>query len=157
MKAVKWNAEVLIADRGNPIGDIAEWVDEAGQGERLRVEIRPSKSRWDLQRAHVLGSQALFREGCVKVAEANLRFHPQKGRVLAEIHRRFDLLSDVEFGSEGWTAKMTSIYDYAGAWSLAARMIEIGLRVRVHEGRAFELNGADDSSDVEIVVLTDKD
>ncbi len=76
MKAVKWNPEVLIADRGNPMAGLADWVDEAGQGERLRVEIRPSASRWDLQRGCMLGSQALFREGCIKVAEANLQLHP---------------------------------------------------------------------------------
>ena len=156
MKAVKWNPEVLIADRGNPMAGLADWVDEAGQEERLRVEICPSASRWDLQRGCMLGSQALFREGCIKVAEANLQLHPQKGRVLAEIHRRFDVLSDVEFGSERWAAKMASIYDYAGAWALAARLMQMGLRVCVHEVLPSRGPCDDNSSDVEIVVLADE-
>jgi hypothetical protein len=153
MKAVKWNPETLIADRDIPVYDIADWASAARRGERVRVEIRPSGTRWDLEQACGLGTQALFREGCIKIAEARLWLHPQKGRVLAEIHRRFDLMPDAECGSDAWYARMASIYDYAGAWALAVRLMQIGLRVRVLECRASNSVLGDDSADVEIVLL----
>jgi hypothetical protein len=151
MKAVKWNPEVLIADRGSPTSDISGWLDAAGRGERVRVEIRPSGSRRILGPSCARGTQALFREGCVKVAELHLWPHPQKGRVLAEIHRRLDRLSDAECGSEAWYARMASVYDYAGAWALAARLMQFGLRVCVRECSASRC-ASDDSADVEIIL-----
>ena len=155
MKAVKWSAENLIARNGAPQAAIAGMVVAAKRGERIRVQIERSESHQILGRSDcITASKARFREGCIKAVEPHIWPLPQKGRVLAEIHRRFDQMLDSNCNSDAWRSGLASIYDYAGAWALASRLMQVGLRVSVVEGEPA--NGPADSdakrANVEIVI-----
>ena len=79
---------------------------------------------------------------------------PQKALVLAEIHRRIDRLSETDEGSDVWQSSVVSIVSFAGAWTLAARLMREGLNVSVHEdddsSDGMGING--DRADVELLI-----
>lgn len=155
MKAVKWSVENLIARNGDPQAVIAEMIVAAERGEKVRVQIERSESHQILGRLDCIAvSKARFREGCIKAVESRIWPLPQRGRVLAEIHRRFDQVLEPNCNSATWRSGFASIYDYAGAWALASRLMRVGLRVSVVEGEpANEPSGSDGKrADVEIVI-----
>ena len=53
-----------------------------------------------------------------------------------------------------WRSGLASIYEYAGGWALASRLMRAGLRVSVVEGEpAHEPSGSDGRrADVEIII-----
>ena len=155
MMAVKWSVENLIAQDSGPQAAIAGMVVAAERGEKVRVQIERSESHQILGRSDcVAASKARFREGCIKAVESRIWPLPQRGRVLAEIHRRFDQVLEPNCNSATWRSGFASIYDYAGAWALASRLMLVGLRVSVVEGEpANEPSGRDGKrADVEIVI-----
>ncbi len=149
---VKWNPESLIAGPDGPSAPIGDWLIAAERGEKIRVEIRPSGSGSILGRSCMQLAKAHLREGCIKVVESRLWPHPQNGRVLAEIHRRFDRMPDSDCGSAAWRSMLASIYDYAGAWALAARLLQSGLRVCVVGSESMCVPSDDETADVEIIL-----
>jgi hypothetical protein len=158
VRAVRWNPESLIArDDGLSLA-VEGMVRVAGLGERVRIDVERSESRRILGRSTgAVAAKARFREGCIKTVEAGIWPLPQKGRVMAEIHRRLDRVPDSE-GTPGiWRERLVSIYDFAGAWALAARLIQAGLSVSVIEGEPLRMPGVSsgDGADVEIVIPAD--
>ena len=155
MKAVKWNPGNLIARNGSPQAAIAGMVVAVEHGEKVRVQIERSESHQILGRSDcVTSSKGRFREVCIKAVESRIWPLPQKGRVLAEIHRRFDQVPEPDRDFAAWRSRLASIYDFAGAWALAARLMRVGLRVSVVEGETSEkpLDSEDMRADVEIVI-----
>jgi len=155
MKAMKWSPENLIARNGSPQAAIAGMVVAVEHGEKVRVEIERSEADQILGRSDcVAASKARFREGCIKAVESRIWPLPQKGRVLAEIHRRLDQVHEGNCDSAAWRSGLASIYDFAGAWALAARLMRVGLTVSVVEGEPA--NEPRDSkamrADVEIII-----
>ncbi len=156
MKAVQWNPQNLIARRDGFQKAIAGMIVDAERGERVRVQIERSESHQILGRmVCVTSSGAQFREGCIKAVELGIWPLPQKARVLAEIHRRFDHVPEADCASVAWQTSVASILDFAGAWALAARLIRAGLRVSVfEEDLAGKPSGSvnEGRADVELVI-----
>jgi len=155
MEAVKWSTENLIAGNGSPQTAIADMILAVEHGEKVRVQIDRSRSHQILGRSDCVAAfKARFREGCIKAVESRIWPLPQKGRVLAEIHRRLDQVHEPNCDLTAWRSDLASIYDFAGAWALAARLMRVGLRVSVVEGEPA--NGPSGSEatrvDVEIVI-----
>ena len=157
MNVVSWNPDILIARREGMQSSLADVITIAkrSQGMRIRME-RP-------QFRPILGlpgcgtaSKAQFREGCVRAVELGMQPLPQKARVLAEIHRRIDLVSEADDDLDSGQCGLASIMDFAGAWALAARLMQAGLSVSVHEedGRTQSSGSSSDErkADVELVV-----
>ena len=156
MEAVSWNPEILIARRDGMQSLLADVISVAKRSDGMRIRIEQSRSRPILgSPGCVPASKAQFREGCVKAVELGMQPLPQKARVLAEIHRRIDCVSEADDGSGTWQSSLASILDFTGAWALAARLMRAGLSVSVHEedGRTQSLGSVDKHrADVELVV-----
>lgn len=153
MKALKWPAEDLIMRNVESQAAIAGLVMAAGKGEMVMVQIE----RWPAQQ--ILGrsdagacSNAQLRAGCIKAVESHIWPLPQKGRVLAEINRRFDQVLDPNCGSDAWLSGLESIFSYAGAWALAAQLLRDGLRVYVVEEEQEHAPVSNERADVNIVI-----
>lgn len=155
MKAVKWRPESLIARNDGLQMAIADILGAAERGERLRVRIERSKSCRILGRQdRVAAFKAQFREGCIKVVESGIWSLPQKARVLAEIHRRLDQVPESDRGSAAWRSSLASVYDFAGAWALAARLMHAGLKVSVlEEDPTRKASGRVDVSGVDVSIV----
>lgn len=155
MKAVKWSPENLIARSDEVRAAAADMMHVVRQGERIVIRIQESKMQRILGADHQAGiSMAQFRQGCVKSVEASIDPLPQRGRVLAEIHRRLDDASQLDHSSASWRSRLVSIFDFAGAWALAARLIREGLSVSVIESsRVRKRSEAREArADVEIII-----
>ena len=80
---------------------------------------------------------------------------PQKARVLAEIHRRLDRVSEADDDSGACQSCLASILDFSEAWALAARLVQAGLSVLVYEedGSIACCDFVDEGgADVEVVI-----
>jgi len=156
MEAVSWNPEILIARRDGMQSLLADVIFVAKRSDGMRIRMERPRSRPILgSPGCVPASKAQFREGCVKAVELGMQPLPQKARVLAEIHRRIDHVSEADDGSGSWQYSLTSILDFTGAWALAARLMRAGLSVLVHEedGSAACCSSVDNSrADVELVI-----
>lgn len=155
MKAMSWSPERLITRSEEARVAAADIAGIVSQGERVVIRIQESR----MQR--VLGDEGLaeisigqFREGCVKSAEVCIGTLSQRGAVLAEIHRRLDHASQLDRSLACWRSQLVSIYDFAGTWALAARLIREGLAVSVTErGRAMARHEPHEAeADVEIIL-----
>ena len=156
MNAVSWNPEILIARRDGMQSSLADVIAVAKRSNGMKIRMERSRSRPILgSPGCVPASKAQFREGCVKAVELGMQPLPQKARVLAEIHRRIDCMSEADDGSGTWQSSLASILDFTGAWALAARLMRAGLSVSVHEEdvRTQSLGGTDEGrADVELVI-----
>jgi hypothetical protein len=152
MSAVKWNSNDLIVRNEECESDIHGLVSAARSGERVRVEIERSTPPALL--GHANQSQALFREGCVKAVEERIWPLAQRSGILAEIHRRLDDISESACSAAERAQGLASIYDFVGAWSLAARLMRIGLHVSVIEGAVpgNSIRQSRERAEVEIVI-----
>ncbi|MCK4570557.1 hypothetical protein KAT84_01275 [Candidatus Bipolaricaulota bacterium] len=153
MKAVKWNSQSLIARGDGFQKAIAGMIVDAESGEHVRVQIERSKFHRIMGRTECVA--ATFREGCIKAVELGIWPLPQKARVLAEIHRRFDHVPEADCASVAWQTSVAAILDFAGAWALAARLMQAGLRVSVlEENLVGKPSGSvdEDRVDVELVI-----
>lgn len=155
MKVVKWSPESLITRSEEARAAAADMMHAVRQGERVVIQVQESKTQ------RVLGgksqteiSMAQFRQGCVKSVEVSIGTLPQRGRVLAEIHRRLDRASQLDHDSAGWRSRWVSIYDFAGSWALAACLIRVGLSVSVVEGKCAPKHreSHETRADVEIII-----
>lgn len=156
MEAVSWNPDILIARGDNMQPLLADLIAVAKRSDGMRIRMERS------QPGPILGglgcvapSKAQFREGCVKAVELGMQPLPHKARVLSEIHRRIDLVSDASIGSDSWQNGLASITNFTGAWALAARLMREGLSVFVHEEAAgARLPGSveEGRADVELVI-----
>jgi hypothetical protein len=155
MDVAKWRAHDLIVGSDQLDAKVSRLAMAVGRGGRARVEIDRTESEWLLRQVMCCERwKALFREGCVKAVEASIGTLSQKGHVLAEIHRRLDRLSSSASMSEGCRYLLASVYDFAGAWTLAARLMRRGVHVSVvEEGASAEGPGHDPMiAEVEIVI-----
>jgi hypothetical protein len=159
MKETKWNPNSLVAVGDERQVAIERLVVAAEQGEKVSVHIERSDADRFLGRTSTAGaSRAQLREACIKAAESAVWFFPLRARVLAEIHRRFDLVPEQDRASAEWRSGVAAIYDFAGAWSLAAQLMKKGLTVSVvEEDRTSVPCGHHDRSgaDVDIVIPID--
>ncbi len=74
---------------------------------------------------------------------------------MAEIHRRIDRALESDDGSAAWQSSLAPILDFAGAWTLAARLMREGFSVSIHEDDGQPSAGMDvdeDRADVELVI-----
>ena len=156
MNAVGWNPEILIARADSMQSLLADVIAVAKRSDGMRIRMERSKSRPILGAPGcVAASKAQFREGCVKAVELGMQPLPQKARILSEIHRRIDLVSDASIGSASWQSGLVSIMNFTGAWALAARLMREGLSVLVHEeavGARFLGSLEEGRADVELVI-----
>jgi hypothetical protein len=152
MKAVKWCSNDFIVRRESDGPDIDRVIAAAHDGVPMRIDIEPCSSDVVLgSPERSAGADGQFREGCIKAVEAHIWPLAQKSGVLAEIHRRLDRLSEKGYSDRDRASALASVYDFAGAWALAARLIRSGLRVVVIEGGKAS-PGRYDQADVEIVL-----
>jgi|GEM_PF-2518589 hypothetical protein len=156
MSALSWNPETLIARRDGMHSLLAEVIAAAKRSDGVSIRMERSKSRPILgSPGCVAASKAQFREGCVKAVELGMQPLPQKARILSEIHRRIDLISETSVGSGSWQSSLASIMDFTGAWALAAWLMREGLSVLVHEesvGARFLGSIEEGRADVELVI-----
>jgi len=155
MSAVRLRANDLIVRAEDEARHVERLIASARRGHAVRIELERSSSdgvfasamRWT-------GGDASFREGCIKAVEAHIWPLAERSRVLAEIHRRIDRLTDACESSIDPASAWASVYDFAGAWALAARLIRSGLRVAVVDDAASEdaAPPRDEPADVEIVL-----
>ena len=159
MKAVSWNPEILIARRDGMQSSLADVIAAAKRNRGLRIRMERSEGNPVLGSAGcVPASKAQFREGCVKAVELGMAPLPERARVMAEIHRRLDGVMESNDGSEAWQESLLPILDFAGAWALAARLMQAGLSVLVHEEDvdcSVEIDLAEGLADVELVIQAD--
>ncbi len=134
MNVVQLRSSDLIARRAKDMPELEDLIAAAHRGRAIKIAIGPSL--W----SDVLGGSwkpldvsGSFREGCVKAVEARIWPLAQRSSVLAEIHRRLDRLAETDRCARDRAAAMAAVYDFAGAWALAARLIRSGLRVAVVE------------------------
>ena len=154
---MKWSPDNISARNNGMRAAIDNIIAATTRGERARIQIERATSDRILGRPGcVAASRAQFREGCIKVVESGIWRFPQKARVLAEIHRRFDHVAESDYDSAAvWRATVASIYDFAGAWALAARLMQAGLCVAVlEEALASEPSDSLSQSrvDVELII-----
>lgn len=156
MNAVSWNPEILIARRDGMQSSLADVIAVAKRSNGMRIRMERSESRPILgSPGCVPASKAQFRDGCVKAVELGMQPLPQKARVLAEIHRRIDLVFEADDDSDSWQSSLASIMDFTGAWALAALLMRAGLSVLVHEedaGARSPDNMDESRADVELVI-----
>lgn len=156
MEAVSWNPEILIARWDGMQSSLADVIAIAKRSDGMKIRMERSQSRLILgSPGCVSASKAQFREGCVKAVELGMQPLPQKARVLAEIHRRIDLVSEADDDSDSWQSSLASIMDFTGAWALAARLMRAGLSVLVHEEDVGTQSLScidEDRADVELVI-----
>ncbi|MBU1048661.1 hypothetical protein KKG90_01435 [Candidatus Bipolaricaulota bacterium] len=156
MNAVSWNPEILLVRGSDMQSSLADVISEAKRRQGLRIRMERSQARAILGSigcGAVSGGQ--FREGCVKAVELGMQPLPQKARVLAEIHRRIDRLSETAEGSGSWQSGLASIISFAGAWALAARLMRAGLSVCIREenpSAQFTGCAVQERADVELVI-----
>jgi len=155
MNAVQLRSSDLIARRENQAPEPEDLIVAARRGQAMRIAIEPASSRDVLGSSRrSLDASGSFREGCIKAVEARIWPLAQKSSVLAEIHRRLDRLAETGRCDQDRATAMAAIYDFAGAWALAARLIQSGLRVVVVED-AFPENAVhepNERADVEILL-----
>ena len=155
MKIVKWSQESLIARSGGSQAAVADMVVAAERGEQVKVQIERAESYRILGRLdRVKASRGSLRQGCIKIVEACIWPLPQRGRVLAEIHRRLDRLPESDCSPTVWRSGLASIYDFACAWALAAQLMRAGLQVSVVEGEGASMLSSNDDGrgNVEIII-----
>jgi len=155
MNAVRLRSNDLIARAEHDALDVERLIADARHGRAVRIELE--RSSWSDMSALAVGATAggaSLREGCIKAVEAHIWPLAERSSVLAEIHRRIDRLADACESGIDQAPAWASVYDFAGAWVLAARLIRSGLRVAVVEDVAFEdaTQSRDERADVEIVL-----
>lgn len=155
MNAMTWNPEKLLARHEHALVATAELIEAVKEGARATVVLEQASPWCESRHMHRDAPDAApLREGCIKAVEAAIRAFPQRGRVLAELHRRLDHAFEMERGSSARRACLTAIISFAGAWTLAARLMQSGLSVRVIEGDSLRdrFFCENDKADVDIVI-----
>jgi hypothetical protein len=159
VKAVNWSPKALLVLGSGVHAAIDCMAVSVQRGERVRVQIERSELHQILGKSsRVAVSAPQFREGCIKVVESAIWPLPQRARVLAEIHRRLDEVLDLDRVSVRGRSSLASIYDFAAAWALAARLMQAGLTVSVLEHgltRGSPCGFDENRADVDIVIPSD--
>jgi len=155
MKSVKWSPELFLAPNGKQQQVAVGRMVADQRGEKVNVQIRRAACHRVLSRSDdSCVSKAQLREGCIKSVERDIWAFPQRARVLSEIHRRFDRVVEGDWSSTSWRARVMAIYDFAGAWAVAARLMQGGLRVAVvEEARISEETDRVASSGVDVELI----
>lgn len=155
MNAMIWSPERLMARHEKALAATDDLIVAVRRGARATIvleESRPEQDSENADRIELVGAQ--LREGCIKAVEAAIRPFPQRGRVLAELHRRLDHVSEMDRSSVAWRSRLAAILSFAGAWTLAARLMRAGIRVCVIEGDSLGERSVmqDSRADVNIVI-----
>jgi hypothetical protein len=156
---MKWSPQNLVAVGIERQAAIECLVVAHERGEKVSVHIERMDADLFLGRpSTAAASRAQLREACIKAAESAVWLFPLRACVLAEIHRRFDQVPEKDRATAEWRSGVAAIYDFAGAWSLAAQLMKEGLTVSVVEEdrtsarcRHRDRSGAD----VDIVIPVD--
>lgn len=155
MKAVAWSPEGLIVRSEEARSTAVGLAQVVRQGESIVVRIQGSEAERILGAKHEENiSMAQFRQGCVTSVEASIRSLPERSRILAEIHRRLDCEVNQDDRSASWRSRLVSVFDFAGAWALAAHLMREGLSVDVIEKprNAWRVERDEERADVKIIL-----
>ena len=156
MKAVGWCSDILIA-RGNRMQSmLSDVIAVAKRSDGIKIRMERPQSSSNLDGSLYMGAScAQIREGCIQAVDLGLHVLPERARVLAEIHRRFDSILESDDGVPIQQSRLESIMDFAGAWALAARLMRAGLSVLVcEEGSKTDhaVGQENERADVELLI-----